>query len=62
MEQPIPNTVSVDVVDPLVGALPDDGSHPEWQVGRHKVDETKPENGIHNKNINDKRNNIDERN
>ena len=50
------------MVDPLVGALPDDGSHPEWQVGRHKVDETKPENGIHIKNINDKRNNIDERN
>ena len=50
------------MVDPLVGALPDDGSHPEGQVGRYQVDETKPENGTHIKNVNDKRNNIDERN
>ena len=36
------DALSVDVMDPLVGRLPDDGPHPQRQVGRHQMDESKP--------------------
>ena len=34
--------VGVDVVDPLVGGLPDDDADPEREVGGHQVDEPEP--------------------
>ena len=34
--------VGVDVVDPLVGGLPDDDPDPEREVGGHQVDEPEP--------------------
>ncbi len=33
---------AVDVVNPIVGGLPDDGADPQRQVGGHKVDEAEP--------------------
>ncbi len=35
--------VGVHVVDPLAGALPDDGPHPQRQVCRHQVNKPEPE-------------------
>ena len=34
--------LGVNVVDPLVGRLPDDDPDPEREVGRHEVDEPEP--------------------
>ena len=43
VETDLGDGLGVDVVDPFVGRLPDDRSHPEGKVRCHKVHESKPE-------------------